>query len=148
VWPAAWVIDAANNRDGETGASLCWPRAVELDVYEMTGGLGASDACASVHYGSECNIDLGNSYGCVPHPSDGAFHTWSVRWSAAAGFAEWRLDGRVFHFSGAADAPLPAGPAAFVLNTALSFFAGEGPAGVDAAGVEHQVDWVRLWEAV
>jgi hypothetical protein len=35
---------------------------------------------------------------------------------------------------------------AFVVNTALAYFAGEGAPGVDAVGVEHAVDWVRFWE--
>ena len=145
IWPAAWVIDAANNRDGLTGAPLCWPKSVELDIYEMTGGLGDSACCASVHHGVDCDVDLGNSYGCVPHPTDGAFHVWAVRWDTAAGSATWFLDGVAFFTSSTQSAPLPAGPVAFVLNTALSFFVGQGPAGVDATGVEHQIDWVRLW---
>ena len=145
IWPAAWVIDAANNRDGLTGAALCWPRAVELDIYEMTGGLGSAACCGSVHHGATCNVDEGITYGCVPHPADDAFHVWAVRWGGGA--ATWFLDGVAFHVSTTQVAPLPAGPVAFGLNTALSFFAGEGPAGVDARGVEHEVDWVRFWGA-
>jgi beta-glucanase (GH16 family) len=155
IWPSAWVIDAANERDGAAAvgggggaAPLCWPLAVELDIYEMTGGLGNSDVCASVHHGATCNVDLGNRYGCVPRPrDDGTFHVYAVRWSAASGVATWFLDGVPFHSSSSTQAPLPAGGVALVLNTALSFFAGEGPPGVGAAGVEHQIDWVRLWEA-
>ena len=145
IWPAAWVIAAANNRDGLTGPSTCWPLTTELDIYESTGGLGRADACASVHHGVACNVDLGNAYGCVPHPADGSFHTWAVRWDAAAGYATWYLDGVPFHGSVAADAPVPSS-VAFVVNTALAYFAGEGAPGVDAVGVEHAVDWVRFWE--
>lgn len=147
IWPAAWVIDAANNRDGLTGEPLCWPLATELDIYEMTGGFGDSACCASVHHGTTCDVDRGTRYGCVPHPVDGLFHTWALRWSASAGIATWFLDGVPFHSSTTQDAPLPAGAVAVVLNTALSYFEGQGPAGVDRTGVIHEIDWIRLWRA-
>jgi hypothetical protein len=65
LWPAAWAISSRNLRD--TG-DLCWPLSEEIDIYEMTGGLpsasGGSDVCGSLHWGTQCNVDL--AWQCAP----------------------------------------------------------------------------------
>lgn len=74
IWPAAWVIDQKNARD--TG--LCWPLSIEADIYEMTGGLGNADICGSQHWGTVCNVDRGDQFGCRPRATDDGFHTYVV----------------------------------------------------------------------
>jgi len=98
-----------------------------------------------LHYGPNCNEDRGTNYGCAPR--DDGFHVFALRWESRGPrpFATWYRDGQVFHHSDWE--PIPAGPVALVINTALSVFAGAGPAGVDANGVVHAVGWVRVWSS-
>jgi beta-glucanase (GH16 family) len=142
IWPAAWVISDKNLRD--TG--LCWPISNEIDVYEMTGGLGNSDVCGSQHYGFNCNEDLGFNYRCTARPDDG-FHTYATRWGFNSNnqpFIIWYLDGKVYGKDEPAAAPI-VDAMAVVLNMALSAN-GSGPPGVDEVGVTHKIDWIRLWK--
>ena len=141
IWPAAWVISEKNQRD--TG--LCWPIGNEIDIYEMTGGLGNSDICGSQHWGVNCNQDLGNNYRCTSRPDDG-FHTYATRWgfnSKGESYIIWFLDGVEFGKDEPAAAPI-VDAMAMVLNTALSAN-GNGPPGVNEAGVTHKIDWIRMW---
>jgi beta-glucanase (GH16 family) len=141
IWPAAWVISEKNQRD--TG--LCWPIGNEIDIYEMTGGLGNSDICGSQHWGVNCNQDLGNNYRCTSRPDD-VFHTYATRWgfnSKGESYIIWFLDGVEFGKDEPAAAPI-VDAMAMVLNTALSAN-GNGPPGVNEAGVTHKIDWIRMW---
>jgi beta-glucanase (GH16 family) len=144
VWPAAWIIDKRNDRD--TG--LCWPLSIEYDVYESTGGLGAADVCASVHWGLECNVDRGNQFGCTGRPNDGGFHTYGLRFSPQR--VIWYIDGREYYRNdvGFNGEPLSTVPFALILNTAISSNFGGPPLGTPPQTVTHSFDWVRVWTAV
>ena len=90
IWPAVWIIEAANDRD----RGKCWPIAEEADIYEMTGGLGTSPICGSMHWGYECNVDRGNKYGCTPRPAEGTYNVYAIRWSQKeGGYVAWFLNG-------------------------------------------------------
>ena len=148
VWPAAWIIESANQRDGLAGPSSR-PLSTEADIYEMTGGLGLSPVCGSIHHGTECNVDRGHNYGCTARPAeDGNFHVFAIRFDAGASppYAHWYLDGARFHSNGA-DEPVPH-DVAMILNTALSQFEGAPPVTIDGNGVQHSFGWLRVWESV
>lgn len=144
VWPAAWVIDKRNARD----QGLCWPLSIEYDVYESTGGLGDAQICGSVHWGTECDRDRGNQFGCTGRPSDGGFHTYAIRFSPQR--VIWILDGIEYYRNdvGFNGEPLSTHPFALILNTAISSNLGGPPLGTPPVTVTHAFDWVRVWAAV
>ena len=145
IWPAAWIIAASNNRDQ---GPKCWPVSQEADIYEAQSVLstGRTAACASIHWGTECNVDRGDKYGCVPHPEN--FNVWAIRWSKKnGGSITWYLNGVEFfrETKATSAAPLPLSePMAMIMNTAIVENAGEPGVGVE--GVEHLFDWIRVWE--
>ena len=139
IWPAAWLLDFDNKRD--TG--FCWPLSTEADIYEMTGGLGTSPICGSVHWGYECNVDKGDAFQCAPRPDDG-FHTYGIRFTPDA--ITWYLDGVVTGFNGAGfnGQNFLLKPNAIILNTAIST-ALDGEVGpFPEGGAKHRFDWIRV----
>jgi beta-glucanase (GH16 family) len=148
VWPSAFLNSQRNRRD----QGLCWPIANEIDMYEVAGGFGGNSMCGSYHWGYECRRDLGATrFGCLPGSDtySNDFHVYAVEWDGNG--ITWRFDGREFYRmdrSTDGNIVLPPDEMNIILETALAWWIEGGPADVDATGVFHYIDWVRVWTRV
>jgi len=155
-WPAFWMLGA--NVDGLSGyPSVGWPRAGEIDIFEMRGDRIRNGQ--TIHY----QADSGHRYSGygydVPGIADN-FHVYGVAWNDTQ--ARFYCDGALKNTVNYSQLDTGAVTSAFhdevpwalIINFAVSGNYVQGAVPPDAvfgadAPVEDRrlrVDWVRVWE--